>query len=116
MTQKIKQIIIALVIIVVAFIGFKMFFTSEPSDVALVATQADTEQFVDGQLILALLRKLDSLILDDSVFTNKVFSSLVSFERPIEDQIPGRKNPFLPIGIEDSNLLIKKATTTTRTR
>lgn len=116
MTQKIKQIIIALVIIVVAFIAFKMFFSSDSSNVALVSEKANSEEFIDGQIILNVLNKLSAITLDDSVFSNKVFTSLVSFERTLEPQIPGRQNPFLPIGVEGSGSQVSRGTSTVRTR
>jgi hypothetical protein len=118
MNQKTKQIIIAIVVIVAAFIGFKMFFPNNngSSDVALVADNSSAAQFIDGQAILALLHQLEKVNLDNSIFTNKVFTGLVSFERPIEDQIPGRANPFLPIGVEGSGGSIPKATSTSPVR
>lgn len=101
MTQKIKQIIIASIVIVAAFVGFKMFFSSsEPADVALTADSAQTAQFADGQLILALLNKLSRVTIDDTIFQDQTFVSLTSFEKPIQDQVAGRKNPFLPIGFD----------------
>jgi hypothetical protein len=96
MSQKIKQIIIALVIIVIAFIGFQKFFAPE-TDQALVKDQ-NKEKFVDGQAILALLNRLNKVTLDEGIFTSAVFNSLVSFERTIPDQPIARPNPFAPIG------------------
>jgi len=126
MSQKIKQIIIVAVVLIVAFFGIKMFFGSPTvTDTTLTAESAAAAQFVDGQMILDLLDKLNKVTLDDSVFANKVFVSLVSFERPIEGQVVGRPNPFLPIGVDGSGIItsnnstssfgiipVKKATTT----
>jgi hypothetical protein len=112
MTKKIKKIIIPVVIIVAAFFGFKMFFANDDAgNTSLVAESSSTINFVDGQAILILLNKLNRITLDDSIFTNKLFTNLVSFERPIEDQIIGRKNPFLPIGV-NNNLVSPRATST----
>ncbi|MFA7252438.1 MAG: hypothetical protein WC027_01120 [Candidatus Paceibacterota bacterium] len=111
MTQKIKQIIIAVIVIIVAFVGFKMFFGNS-SDEALVEDKASSAQFVDGQAILFLLGKLNQVTLDTSIFTSSVFTSLESFERPVEDQAISRNNPFAPIGVE--NQVVKTATSTTR--
>jgi hypothetical protein len=113
MSQKIKQTIIALVIIAIAFFGFKAFFASDSTgDVALVSEGSSTSQFVDGKTILVLLNKLSRITLDDSIFSNQIFTGLVNFEKPIEDQVIGRQNPFLPIGVDGSGLIVPKATTT----
>lgn len=116
MTQNIKQIIIAIVVIIVAFVGFRMFFPSQLDDQALSAENAAKETFAEGQIILSLLNQLESVTLDTAIFSNKIFVSLVSFEKPIEDQVAGRSNPFLPIGTEGSGLIIPKSTSTNLTR
>lgn len=114
MTQNIKQIIIAAIVIIVAFVGFKMFFGSDgPADEALAVDNASSAQFIDGQAILVLLGKLNQVTLDESIFTSSVFSSLESFEKPVEDQAISRNNPFAPIGVE--NQTIKPATSTATT-
>jgi aminopeptidase-like protein len=116
MTQRTKQIIVAVIVIIVAFFGFKMFFAPDTTgDVALVTEQATTLNFAEGQIILSLLGKLNQVTLDRSVFSNKVFLSLINFEQPIEDQVVGRQNPFLPIGKDSPSSLLPLATTT-RTR
>jgi len=113
MNQKIKQIIIAVVVIVIAFIGFKMFFGSSTSnDKTLTADNAVDQQFVDGQAVLNLLNALNKVTLNDAIFSSAVFKSLVSFARPIPDQVPGRTNPFAPIGSDGSTV---RVTSTPRT-
>ncbi len=115
MTQNIKQIVITIVIIVIAFVGFKMFFSNdEATGVALTADQNINSEFVDGQTILILLNKLNRVTLDNSIFTNKIFTSLVNFERPISEQAIGRPNPFLPIGTDSAVQSTISATTTNR--
>lgn len=117
MNQKTKQIIIILVVIIIAFIGFKMFFADqETGNTTLITDQTTTGQFVDGQTILVLLDNLNKITLDESVFSDKIFTSLVSFERPIADQIIGRPNPFLPIGLDGSSLILPKGTSTAKTK
>lgn len=116
MTQKMKQIIIAVVIIIVAFFGFRTFFAPDNTgDTALVAEQSSVVNFSEGQVILTLLKKLNQVTLDRSVFSNKVFLSLINFEQPIEDQAVGRQNPFLPIG-RDNSAFSLPATSTPRAR
>jgi hypothetical protein len=117
MTQNTKQIIIAIVIIIIAFFGFKMFFVSDDTgDTTLTVETGATAEFIDGQQVLTLLNNLSKVTLDQSIFTNSSFTSLVSFERNLQDQVLERKNPFLPIGVDGSNVLPPRATTTVRTR
>ena len=114
MNQKTKQILIIIVIIIIAFVGYKMFFSgATPSDVTLVADSGSGQTFVDGQAILLLLNNLNKVTLDESVFSNKTFTSLISFERPIQEQIPGRPNPFLPIGVDTLNTAVPKGASAT---
>ena len=115
MSQKTKQIIVVIIIIIIAFFGFQWLSGGNSSpDSALVADQTKSS-FIDGQTILVLLSKLNQVTLDDSVFSNKVFTSLISFERPIQDQVIGRQNPFLPIGVDGSGIITPKSTSTSAT-
>jgi hypothetical protein len=105
MSQKTKQIIIAVIVIGIAFFGFKMFFTSDvPSDVSLSVDGAGDTYIQEGQEILVLLEQLSNINLDNSIFSNQIFLSLVNFEKPLEPQIEGRPNPFLPIGRDTSSI------------
>lgn len=110
MSQKTKQIIIAVVVIGISFFGFKMFFTSDIPSGASLSVEGSSTYFADGQEILLLLEQLSNINLDNSIFSNQVFLSLVSFERPLDAQIEGRPNPFLPIGRD--SVRINTATTT----
>jgi len=116
MSQNVKQTIIAVVIVIIAFFGFKAFFSdSQTADSTLVAESAATSQFVDGQSILVLLNKLNSVVLDDTIYSDKVFTSLEDFEKPIADQVAGRPNPFLPIGVDVGKNGTLSGTSTSRT-
>ena len=100
MNQKTKQIIIATIIIVIAFVVFKVFFSNSGTtiDNSLITDKVVMTGPADGQVILTLLENLKKVTLDESIFADVIFTSLVNFERPIEQQPIGRQNPFLPIG------------------
>jgi len=115
MTEKIKQTIIVVIVIIVAFIGFKMFFPGSSGDQTLGTDNPVSEQFADGQVILTLLNKLENVSLDTTVFSDKVFVSLVSFEKSIDEQVAGRANPFLPIGVDGAGSILSRATSTAST-
>jgi hypothetical protein len=116
-SQKTKQTVVAIIIIVIAFFGIKSFFSSrESSDTSLETESAVTSQLIDGQAILALLNKLNRINLKSDIFKSVIFTSLADFEKPIADEAIARKNPFLPIGVEGTNNIILQATTTPRAR
>ncbi len=116
MAQKTKQIIIAVIIIVIAFFIFRYFFANPtPADTALTADNP-AGQFIDGQAILTLMNNLKNVNLDDSIFSDKTFASLISFERPLREQIAGRPNPFLPIGADGTGTILPVSTSSTKTK
>ena len=108
----IRNSIIAVIVIILAVVGYKMFFGgSKPAAPALKTTSgvgatapasaAPTESVSVGQDFLTLLLNIESIKLDDSIFTNKEFTILQDFNRPIPpDTNPGRPNPFAPVGLD----------------
>ncbi len=94
--SKYKNIIIALVVIVGAFIAYQS-FTSNKATAVLTATPTSTVSPVEQDLI-ALLLQLHSIKLDESIFTNQSFMSLQDFSQEIVPQPVGRTNPFAPLG------------------
>lgn len=114
MSNKIKQIIIAVVVIAIAFFAFKFFFGSDTGSVnSSLVQQGQTKTFIDGQAILSLLKKLNAVNLENEILTNKKFLDLVSFEKPIQEQVISRSNPFAPIGFETSISVIRPVATST---
>ncbi|MFA6254177.1 MAG: hypothetical protein WC640_02940 [Candidatus Paceibacterota bacterium] len=56
-----------------------------------VVANDQTSQFV------SVLNEIDNIDLQDrSIFSNKIFTSLKDFGKPIEDRAIGRANPFAP--------------------
>ena len=116
MNKKTKQIIIAVVVIIVAFVGFKMYFDGMSGSTGATSTDdSNITQPVDGQAILSLLNRLKMVSLNKSIFSSAVFNSLVSFEEPIPDQAILRPNPFAPIG-NDASGFISNSTSSQKTR
>ena len=116
MSAKTKQMLIILGVVVAIVVVYSVFFTGQDSaDQALVAQQSAAPQVLDGPLILALLSKLNRVTLDETIFSNKIYASLVNFEKPIEDQAIGRPNPFLPIGLTGTEAPLSKSTSTFKT-
>lgn len=114
MTQKVKQIIIAVVIIVIAFFAIRSFTREPVADSATVSEGAQT-QFVDGREIVILLNRLNSVTLKEDIFSSSVFLSLFNFEQKIADETPGRQNPFAPLGTANFTVETGTRTGTTTT-
>jgi hypothetical protein len=114
MNQKTKQIIIAVILIIVGFFTVQYFLGS--TDEAPL-TQDDRVQDVEGgREIIVLLNRLNQVTLNSSIFNNKVFLGLVNFEKPIPDQPIGRPNPFAPVGNDALIPTTSGTTTGTTTR
>ena len=58
--------------------------------------QIALSQQIERELLAELLQ-LQEINLDDSLFNDPAFQSLVDFSRPIQAQPIGRENPFAPI-------------------
>jgi len=113
MNKKNIQIIIAIVVIIIVFFVFKIFFVDKaPANTSLTAEQATVDTSLTDKATLALFDRLNLVALDDTIFSDKVFKSLVSSDRELELQVSGRGNPFLPIGVSGSNILVPKSTST----
>ena len=114
--KVIKYGIITIVAIIVLAVAYKLFFggssTPAPSlkttagvGVNTPRTSTTTNASVSnasvGQDFLSLLLNVESIKLDDSIFSSKEFGLLQDFNRPIPpDNNPGRPNPFAPIGLD----------------
>lgn len=102
----------AAVLIVLLVVAYFMFFKGDeelPATGSLVAEQVGADGMpiassdVDlgpGSDLLPFLFQLNSLKLDDSIFSDPVFLSLEDFTVEIAEQPQGRINPFAPLGRE----------------
>lgn len=78
----------------VAYFGF---FAKSDSG-ALLSSQATPETTAVSRELLSTLSDLKRLKLDNSLFTDPAFLSLVDFRVDIPLQPVGRDNPFAPLG------------------
>lgn len=113
MNPKLLKGLVAVVIIAVAFFLIKSFMGTSTN--STISADPNTTKFVDDRNIVALLGRLEKVKLDDSIFANSVFMSLINFERPIDQEAVGRRNPFAPIGA-DGIAPARPATTTSIVR
>jgi cytoskeletal protein RodZ len=123
MTPKIKNIIIVVVVVVVLVLIYIFFINktqpqadliSNPSTSGVVANSTtDQTASTTNDNFLSLLLDVNSIKLDDSIFSDPAFINLHdSSITLIPDGTQGRPNPFAPIG---SDGITTPASTTSAT-
>ncbi len=95
------KLLLILAVIVVGFIVYRaVFVTDEPGlgepGLDVVGLESEDE---NSDEFLNILLSLQQIELSDEVFSDPVFISLVDFSTELQDQTPGRQNPFAPIGV-----------------
>ena len=91
--QKNKNLIIVVALVVVAFWVYVSFFKPDNS-----STPADPAAQQVGSDVLDLYASLQSVTLDQSLFSSDLYKRLVDFSTTIPSQPAGRSNPFDTIG------------------
>jgi len=95
--KKYKTLLTILVIILIAFIGYSMFFTGG-NDGSVLVSQSTSVQGGGDNALLVLLVNLKSITLDDGLFNDPAFKSLIDFGQELIPEPSGRQNPFAPVG------------------
>lgn len=96
--KKYQNIFIIVALVVIAFVGYTLFFAEEGTDASLTVEQAGEVQTEVGQELIGLLLELRSIQLDASLFSDDRFQSLQDFGQEIVSEPVGRPNPFAPLG------------------
>lgn len=94
--KRYQNILIALVLVVAAFIAYSVFFTGDDSR-TLITEDVDPTQAAVEQELIALLLELRSIRLDLSIFDDAEFQSLTDFSQELVPEPVGRENPFSPL-------------------
>ncbi len=110
MTSTIKNIIIFTVVAVVLFLIYIFLVKPTPEEQNLVSSSANTatpntntlsQNSVLAKDFLSILLNVKNIRLDDTIFSNKSFTSLHDSSIPLTSptkEEEGRANPFAPIG------------------
>lgn len=96
MPKNIKNIAIIGAIVIAAFVVYVLFFVHKEEPV-LSGTPTTASTAVDQDLV-AILFELKAITLNDDIFSNPVFRSLVDFGQELVPEPVGRVNPFAPLG------------------
>lgn len=89
------------IVFVVVMVGGLLYFYFNSSSSAPVLSNSQTISPASAEL-LATLGRLNTIVLDDSIFTDPAFASLNDFGITIPPENKGRRNPFAPIGSAES--------------
>ncbi len=101
MFEKYKKVIIASIVIIVLFILYAKFIKpdTETSLLTSVGTgSAQSSADLLGADIIRAINQINALELDISIFNHPILLKLVDRTNFIEPQPVGRRNPFAPLG------------------
>ncbi len=97
-----KTIIAIVIIIALAFLGYWYYGTPKQSSTELLVSSGTpgTSDSAVGQKIITLLAQMQSITIDQGIFSAATFQSLQDFGVEIQPELIGRHDPFAPIGYE----------------
>lgn len=93
--KKHKNTLFIILIIAVLFGAYTILFKQGDDGVLSVIEPQGPGVTVEREL-LALLTELRSIELDETIFNDPSFRSLINFSRPVPPEPVGRDNPFAP--------------------
>ena len=115
-----QKLIFALVIFVIAgFIIYKSFFGTSLPDIGAVLNSdntATTTIGAEGQDIIDMANKINTVSIDSGLFSSPLFLNLVDFDVPPTPEPQGRPNPFANIGNDTGSGVFLVATSSKSTK
>lgn len=94
---SLKNTIIMVSIVVVAFLLFFYFSGKDTPEGTLTLDQSSPQSSADAARILNLLNQIQSLRIDTSLFKATAYQTLVDYSVTIPEVPVGRPNPFAPL-------------------
>lgn len=95
--KKYKTLLTIVVVVIIAFIGYSIFFDAGNDGSVLTSQNTTTRGGGDNELLI-LLVNLRSITLNESLFNDPAFRNLVDFGQQLVPEPTGRQNPFAPVG------------------
>lgn len=98
MSSLLKNILFALALAVILWLGYRIFFAAD--DVSRTALNAGvvTQASLDTQAFLRTLQQLRDIEFNEQIFSDPRFQSFIDYRQAIIPEPVGRLNPFAPIG------------------
>lgn len=107
MSKKIKNLLIIVVLIGLAIVGYVLYGGSSGTETlnlpvdtssSVVSTSVESSgELAQGAEIVKLISLLKTLTFDTSLFSNQEFRSLDDYSVQLPPVISGRQNPFAPL-------------------
>jgi hypothetical protein len=101
---KFKKPVMLVGIFIAVFTVYTLFIKKEPvNDLAIIKPEQSVS-VQDNRELLAQLQALNAISLNTQIFESSIFKGMQDNTIIIENRKPeGRRNPFLPIGVDDGN-------------
>jgi hypothetical protein len=109
MFAKYKKGIILVLVAVLGFIIYSVFLKPDPQPDSLLRNSNPKEVDVLGQEIIRSLSKIQSLRLDQSLFSDPIYLRLIDDTEEIPEPSVGRQNPFGTLPIESAGGSIQES-------
>jgi hypothetical protein len=97
MSNLLKNLLIALGLAVLLFVGYVVFMKGDSGSTSLLSDSASPQADLDTQELLAKINELNTYNVDGEVFSSALFESLRDFRIDLGTEPEGRDNPFAPI-------------------
>lgn len=99
MSNLLKNLLIALGLALILFIGYFVFFRSEGGGSAGLIDPAtfSADAQLETQRLLSTLNELKEYDVSASLFEDNIFQSLIDFRVDLGSEPVGRQNPFAPL-------------------
>ena len=93
-----KNILIILFLVVIVAAGVYLYLHPDITESLLSSDKAvSSSALLETKDFLQRFQAFESVELDDSVFTDRRFGSLVDFRQPVIPTVIGRPNPYQPV-------------------
>lgn len=97
MSKLLKNLLVALGIVVVVWIGYSAFTGDPEIPLSSTGSTLSMEAQIETQEILAKTQKLNSFSIDNDVLNDERFVSLTNFRVDLLEEPVGRVNPFATV-------------------
>ncbi len=98
MSNLLKNLLIALGLAIILFVGYVVFIKNGSTDSdTLVAGTFSEEAGLESQQLLTTLNELKLLNVEGRLFSDPLFLSLRDFRIELGTEPGGRSNPFAPV-------------------
>ena len=99
-----KNIIVVLTLFTLLFAAY-YFYTQQPSSFSFSQTGADIQQMrSQAQVFIERGEIIEQVVIDTSLFSSLPFNQLRSYTSPVQPQLTGRPNPFLPANTQSNTV------------